>query len=309
MKVLMFGQTGQVAREICNLAGEELAVTALGRKDADLRDPDRCADLILRTDADVVLNAAAFTAVDKAESDVDTAMCVNAVAPEAMARACRTRGLPFLHISSDYVFGHSHMKRIRETDEGSPLNIYGQSKLIGDKAIEVAGGKFVVLRTSWLYSTYGSNFVKTMLKLGRERSRLTVVNDQFGGPTSAKDVAETLVTIARRFLGNTAVSGTYHFCGSPAVSWYRFAQEIFSQAGLVNAPKVVPITSAEWPAPAERPMHAILQCQKIADVYGIEQPSWRDALRPVVSQLVQSEAPAPRRLLEKKAVVSSAAPL
>lgn len=285
MKILVIGRTGQVATEIQRLAGPDLAVTALGREAADLDDPAACAAAVAAADADIVINAAAYTAVDKAEGDEAAAMTVNGHSPGAMARAAAARGLPFLHISTDYVFDGSGTRPWREDDPVGPLGAYGRSKLEGERQVAAAGGPHVILRTAWVFAAHGGNFVRTMLRVGPTRDRLTVVDDQRGGPTPAADIARALVTIARAFAAGQGVSGVFHFAGAPTVSWREFAVEIFRQADWLRAPEVAPIHTADWPTPAARPGNSALDCSRITAAYGIAQPDWRVGLQAVLTEL------------------------
>jgi dTDP-4-dehydrorhamnose reductase len=282
LKILVFGQTGQVATELQALAGPDLVVEALGRDRADLADPAACAARVAETDAAVVINAAAYTAVDRAESEEALATVVNGHAPGAMARACATRGLPFLHISTDYVFDGSGDRPWREDDPTGPLGAYGRSKLEGERQVAAAGGPYVILRTAWVFSAHGSNFVKTMLKVGPTRDRLTVVDDQRGGPTPAGAIAEALVAIARAFVAERGVSGVFHFAGAPPVSWCGFAREIFARTGGPKVPEVAPIRTEDWPTPAVRPHNSVLDCSRIATEYGVGQPLWTEVLTSIV---------------------------
>lgn len=288
MKLLVFGRDGQVATELRRRAGPGLVVTVLGRGDADLSNPAACAALIAATDADAVINAAAYTAVDKAEADEALAMTVNAEAPGAMARACAARGSPFLHISTDYVFDGSGERPWREDDPIGPLGAYGRSKLAGERAVAAAGGPHATLRTSWVFSAHGANFVKTMLRLGATRDRLNVVDDQRGGPTAAADIAAALIAMARMFREGEGTSGLFHYAGAPIVSWRGFAEEIFRQAGWPRAPEVAPIATEDWPTPATRPKNSALDCGRIAAAYGIAQPDWRAALSRVLAELKEA---------------------
>jgi len=278
LRLCLFGRTGQVAREVLRLAGADLSVVPLDRNNADLADPEACSRAIERMDADAVLNAAAFSGVDLAESQETLATRINAEAPAAMARACARRGLPFLHISTDYVFDGTSGSAWREDDPTAPINAYGRSKLAGETAVRSAGGVHVILRTSWVFSAQGSNFLLSMLRLGAERRQLTVVDDQTGGPTPADSVAQALVAMARQLVAGDGHVGTYHFCGRPAVTWYGFAREIFARASLPVSPELTPITSSDWPSPARRPANSLLDCTRIETEYGVRPPNWRQGL-------------------------------
>lgn len=290
LKVLMFGVAGQVAVEVLRLAGPGLTVEALSRAEADLADPEACAARVAATDADVVINAAAYTAVDRAESEEALATVVNGHAPGAMARAAAARGIPFLHVSTDYVFDGSGATPWREDAPTAPLGAYGRSKLEGERQVAVAGGPHVVLRTAWVFAAHGGNFVRTMLRVGAERDRLTVVDDQRGGPTAAADIAAALIAVARAFKAGRGVSGVFHFAGSPTVSWREFAVEIFRRADWIRAPEVLAIRTEDWPTPAARPRNSALDCARIAATYGVAQPDWRPALGRVLAELRERTA-------------------
>ncbi|MEM1299215.1 MAG: dTDP-4-dehydrorhamnose reductase [Pseudomonadota bacterium] len=282
MKLLVFGQSGQVATELDRRAGPDIAATFLSRTDADLADPISCATRITETDADVIINAAAYTAVDKAEAEEPLALQINAEAPGAMAQAAASRSLPFVHISTDYVFDGSGDTPHKPDNPTGPLNVYGKTKLAGEDSIRASSARHVILRTSWVCSAHGSNFVKTMLRLGRERDRLTIVADQIGGPTPAAAIADACLTIARA-LHRGAEGGTYHFAGSPDTSWAGFAREIFAQAGLTA--DVVDIPTADYPTPARRPLNSRLDCTSLIRDFGIECPDWQAGLAEVLKEL------------------------
>ena len=285
MRILVFGTTGQLARELLRRAPEGVAVQAVGRDTADLTDPAACAAVVAATDADLILNAAAYTAVDQAETDRATADLVNGEAPGAMARAAAARGLPFLHVSTDYVFDGSGTRPWREGDPVAPLGAYGASKLLGEHRVAEAGGQAVILRTAWVFSAHGKNFVKTMLRVGAEREALSVVDDQRGGPTAAADIADALFTIATAFGKGHGVPGIYHFAGAPTVSWADFAEAIFAASSLPRKPVVNRIPSSDYPTPAKRPGNSALDCSLLAKTYGITQPDWRKSLADVIGEL------------------------
>lgn len=278
MKILMFGQTGQVATEVQRQA----EVNALGRDVADLSNPDALPAAIKQYQPDVVINAAAYTAVDKAEAEEALAIEVNGVAPGAMARACAAQGIPFLHVSTDYVFDGSGTAPWTPKDKVDPQNAYGRTKLAGEIAVRDAGGAHAILRTSWVFSAHGGNFVKTMLRLGESRDSLNVVGDQIGGPTPAADIAATLLEMAKQMVGGTQ-GGTYHYAGAPAASWADFAGEIFAQAGLDVS--VTGIPTAEYPTPASRPLNSRMDCGSLAVDFGIAAPDWKNGLARVLADL------------------------
>ena len=278
--LLVFGRTGQVARELARLAPE---ARFLGRDEADLSDPDACARAIRESGCQAVINAAAYTAVDRAETEPDLAGQINAAAPAAMASAAAGLGIPFVHISTDYVFDGSGDQPWVETDLTGPLGVYGASKLDGERGIATAGGQWAVLRTSWVFSAHGANFVKTMLRLGAERDELRVVADQHGGPTPAADIASACLTMAQAMRAEPALGGVYHFSGAADTNWAGFAREIMAQAGL--ACRVTDIASSDYPTPARRPMNSRLDCSAIRRDFGISRPDWRAGLAQVLLEL------------------------
>ncbi|MCL3883979.1 dTDP-4-dehydrorhamnose reductase [Marivita sp. GX14005] len=276
--ILVFGKTGQVATEL-QRQGD---VTALGRDRADLSDPQACAAIIAELKPAVVINAAAYTAVDKAEDEEAIARTINAESPGAMAGACAHLDIPFLHISTDYVFDGSGPRAWTETDPAQPQNAYGRTKLAGEEAIRGTGARHIILRTAWVFSAHGANFVKTMLRLSESRDALRVVEDQIGGPTPAADVAATLLTLAGA-VRNGADGGTYHYAGTPHTSWAGFAREIFAQAG--RDVTVTGIPSAGYPTPAQRPLNSRLDCARLASDFGIGPADWTAGLAAVLKDL------------------------
>lgn len=281
--ILVFGKTGQVATELQRQAD----VLALGRDQADLSDPQACAQAILDSDARVVINAAAYTAVDKAEEEEALATVINGDAPGAMARACAEKGIPFLHVSTDYVFAGDGETPWVETDPVAPQNAYGRSKLAGEQAVLSAGGNAAILRTSWVFSAHGNNFVKTMLRLAETRNALSVVNDQIGGPTPADKIAEALLTMASAMQTGQR-GGVYHFAGKPDSSWAGFAKEVFAQAE--KSVTVVGIPSADYPTPATRPLNSRMDCSKLEADFNIKAPDWKAGVARVLKDLKVSAA-------------------
>ena len=277
MRLLVFGQTGQIARELQRLAPE---ARFLGRAEADLSDPTACAAVIAGCDA--VINAAAWTAVDKAETEEAAATLVNGSAPGAMARVCAAQGIPFAHVSTDYVFDGQGTRPFAPSDPVAPLNAYGRSKRAGEQAVMDAGARALVLRTSWVVSAHGANFVKTMLRLGRERESLKVVADQIGGPTPARAIAEALLT-ATRAMREGAPGGIHHFSGSPDTSWADFAGEIMVQAGLPC--RIEDIPTEAYPTPARRPANSRLDCSAFTAAFGVARPDWRAHLTQIIEDL------------------------
>ena len=280
MRVLVFGQTGQVDRELARRCPAGGTARFLGRDQADLMDPAGCAAAI--ADCDVVINAAAWTAVDKAEAEETAATVVNGAAPTAMAARCAALGLPFLHISTDYVFDGTGDTPFRPDHPTAPLGAYGRSKLAGEQGVLAAGGRSLILRTSWVVSAHGANFVKTMLRLGRERDSLNVVADQIGGPTPAAAIADALYTAATA-MAQGAPGGVHHFAGAPDTSWAGFARRIMTRAGL--ACEIHDIPSSAYPTPAKRPLNSRLNCTSFTAAFGIPRPDWRAGLDEILQEL------------------------
>lgn len=283
-RIVVFGRTGQLATELLRQCPDDVVMTALGRADVDLADPEQAAARVHAAEADVIINAAAYTAVDRAESEEEAAHLVNAAAPAAMARAAAARGIPFLHVSSDYVYDGSGTQPWTPDSPTGPLGAYGRTKLAGDLGVVAAGGPHAVLRTSWVFSAHGGNFVKTMLRLGAERDRLTIVADQIGGPTAAGDIAAALLTMARAFAEGRGASGIYHFAGAPDVSWADFAREIFAQARMTGV-RVEDIPTTAYPTPARRPGNSRLDCTSLEAAFAIVRPDWRTSLAAVLKDL------------------------
>ncbi len=282
MKLLVFGKTGQVATELARHLPKGVTARFLSRAEADLADPAACEAAVRAMRVDAVINAAAWTAVDRAETEEAAATVANGEAPAAIARACASRGVPFLHLSTDYVFDGSGEAPFRPDDPTAPLNAYGRSKLAGEVGVRAAGGKHLILRTSWVVSAHGANFVKTMLRLGRERESLRVVADQAGGPTPAAAIANALIAVAMAF-HDGAEGGTHHLSGAPDTTWAGLARAIMAGAGLSCAIEDIP--SDAWPTPARRPRNSRLDCRSLAHAFGIPQPDWRDGLAAILSDL------------------------
>ncbi|WP_372841366.1 dTDP-4-dehydrorhamnose reductase [Phaeovulum sp.] len=282
--LLVFGQTGQLAQELARIAPD---ARFLGRTDADLRDPEACAKAIRHTAPRAVINAAAYTAVDRAEAEEALALRINAEAPAAMAAACAVAGIPFVQVSTDYVFdGTGNAPWATDATPG-PLGTYGRTKHAGEAAVRAAGGVHAILRTSWVFSARGHNFLRTMLRLGAERAEIAVVADQIGGPTPADALAEACLAIATQLAETPAKSGTYHFAGTPDISWAGFAREIFAQANLPCA--VRDIASADYPTPAPRPANSRLDCAATMGAFGLMRPDWRQGVARVLAQITAGE--------------------
>ncbi len=283
MKILVFGHSGQVATELRALDGNGLHIIALDRAAADLTNPGACAAAINAHAPEAVINAAAYTAVDKAESDEVTADLVNAQAPAAMARVCAARDIPFVSISTDYVFSGEGSTPWHPGDPTDPQGVYGRTKRDGEIAIEAVGGRWAVLRTSWVVSAHGNNFVKTMLRLGADRDALTIVADQIGGPTGAAEIAQACIIMAKTLVSEPQKSGIYHLSGGPHTSWADFARAIFDQARITC--DVSDIPSNEYPTPAKRPLNSRMDCSTTQAAFGIARPDWRTSLTQILAQL------------------------
>lgn len=290
MRILLFGPNGQVGSELRALPwGGDYELIAVARDDADLSVEGSAEAAVRREKPDLVVNAAAYTAVDKAESEPELARAVNGLAPGGMAHACAELGIPLIHISTDFVFDGRKSGPYEEDDPTGPVSAYGQSKLDGEDAVRAALDNHVILRTAWVFSPYGNNFLKTMLRLGAERDELGIVDDQRGCPTSAAGIAGAVrAIVARLQSGAPLVPGTYHYCGDDPVTWFGFASAIFAAAGdrLPGGVTVKPIGTADYPTPAKRPANSVLSCAKIGAVYGIEADDWRSATKSTVEQLL-----------------------
>ena len=286
MRLLVFGRTGQVATELARLCPADWQITCLGREAADLHNPEACAAAIRDSAAEAVINAAAYTSVDAAETEEALAAIVNGAAPTAMARAAAGRRIPFLHVSTDYVFDGSGTAPWLPDAPRRPLGAYGRTKLAGEDGVRGAGGTHAILRTSWVFSAHGANFVKTMLRMDCRQDTLRIVSDQIGGPTAAVDIAEALLVIVRALAADPAKTGIYHFAGTPDTSWEGFAREIFARAGM--AVTVTGIPSAEYPTPARRPLNSRLDCSATETVFGLPRPDWRTGLARVLEDLSES---------------------
>ncbi|QHB70031.1 dTDP-4-dehydrorhamnose reductase [Stenotrophomonas sp. 364] len=293
MNVLLFGGNGQVGQALLRTLaplGTLMATTRSGAlpdgspcEVADFDDPASLPALLDRIAPDVVVNAAAYTAVDRAEADPDAAWRANAEAPGVIARWCAAAGVPLLHYSTDYVFDGTATRPYREDDPTAPLGVYGASKLAGEQAIRAAGGRHLIFRTAWVYAAHGGNFLRTMLRVGAERDVLRVVADQIGTPTPAALIADVSAQILHQRL---TLSGTYHLTATGATSWHGFAEAIFAEAVargiLPRAPRVEAITTAEYPTAARRPAYSCLDVRRLQSDAGLQLPAWQDGLASVM---------------------------
>lgn len=289
-RILQFGTIGQLGRELIDAAHSGgVRLTAMTLEEADFTKPDDIARIVQGADCDVVVNATAYTAVDKAESEEDLAYTINAGTVGVLAGACAERGLPLIHVSTDYVFDGASTSPYRESDSSGPINAYGRTKLAGERAVQNAGPAHVIIRSSWIFSAHGANFVKTMLRLGAERDTLSVVDDQLGCPTAAADLADAILKVARRLHAGASPDhfGVFHYTGSGATSWRRFAQAIMAggRDWAGTDAQIRPIATADYPTPARRPLYSVLDCTKIRTVYGIKSVPWPVALENVLRQL------------------------
>lgn len=284
-KILLTGGHGQVGWELKRTLSVLGDVYALDRQDLDLSNPDAICRTVREIVPHYIVNAAAYTAVDKAESDLEACMQVNAIAPRILAEEAKALNAPLIHFSTDYVFDGEASAPYSEESTTSPINIYGKSKLEGEKAIQAVGGAHLIFRTSWIYGSRGKNFLLTMLRLAKERDELKIVNDQIGAPTWCRPIAEAVAMIIARCLRNeesmSSLWGIYNLTCSGQTSWYGFAEAIFQLAPksqLTKFPKLTPIPSSAYPLPAPRPKNSTLSQEKLLTTFGLKLPNWKLAL-------------------------------
>jgi dTDP-4-dehydrorhamnose reductase len=289
--VLVTGGSGQVGTALGRLAPDDFELVAPSRAELDLTDPDAIAAMVASRPWAAVINAAAYTAVDKAEGDVVTAWRANALAPAAFAAATHAAGIPLLHVSTDYVFDGTKAAAYVEDDPVGPVGVYGASKEAGEQAVRTANPRHVILRTAWVVSPDGANFIKTMLRLGADRPELRVVADQHGCPTSAEDIADTLIVLLRAATGDAAKWGTFHFVNGGEATWHALAEAVFARAATYGRPRptVTAIATNDYPTPARRPANSRLATTKIEQAFGIVPRPWRDATDAIVDQLLSKE--------------------
>lgn len=295
MNIAVIGCNGQLGWELVR-QGEARGLGILARDcpEIDISDPasiDACLD---SADIHLVVNAAAYTAVDRAESEPDSAFAVNRAGPAHLADRCRTRGIPLIHVSTDYVFDGTKTGPYVEEDSVAPLGVYGESKAAGEAEVRKLLPEHIILRTAWLCGVHGHNFVKTMLRLGREKDILRVVADQSGCPTIAADLAEAVLEVVRQIEKNEAVEwGTYHYCGAGKTTWHGFAEAIFEIAGQYekfSVKRVEPISTRDYPTPVRRPTNSVLDCTKIERYFAIRPRPWRESLAEMIEQLYELNA-------------------
>ena len=294
-RVLLVGYAGQVGVELQRSFSDAAEIVRYDRDTVDLAVADQVAVMVRSTAPEIILNVAAYTAVDRAESEKETAMAVNATAPGIMAEEAKRMGALLIHYSTDYVFDGSKIDSWVETDSPNPLNIYGASKLAGEEAIRQVGGRYLIFRTSWVYGPHGSNFLLTMLRLARERESLNIVDDQYGAPTTSIELADATRAIVGGILEGkygTAEnwSGLYHMTCGGSTTWHGFARAIFARSESIlhgKVPIVSPITSADYPTPAKRPRNSVLSNEKLFERFGFRLPLWENALDSVIQRLTE----------------------
>ena len=300
MKVLVVGHQGMLAQSLITaLPSADFTVYSHGRPDLDITNMGNSHAVLTRMEPNLVINAAAYTRVDQAESDADQAFAVNRDGVRGLARSCRDLGIPIIHVSTDYVFDGQAREPYREDAPPAPLGVYGDSKWQGELALRELHPAHLIIRTAWLYSHDGHNFVKTMLRLGRERDVLQVVNDQYGCPTYSRDLAQAIVTMCQRIrqAGGHAPWGTYHFCSAGPITWCEFATAIFEEAGRFEqfrVREIIPIPTTAYPTPAQRPAYSVLDCSKIQSAFDITPRPWRDGLRACLQELYTCDATSPK---------------
>ena len=293
--VLVTGGSGQVGGALVALPPEAgFRFVALGRDELDLLRPESFAEVLASRPWAAIINAAAYTAVDKAETDVEEAWRINALAPACLARLAALAGIPLVHVSTDYVFSGASARPYVEDDPVAPLGVYGASKEAGEQGVRTGGGRAVIVRTSWVVSPWRANFIKTMLRLGGERDVLRVVADQQGAPTSAADLAFALAIMVRALVNDpSAPTGTFHFSNAGATTWADFAAEIFALSAARGGPsaRVEPITTADYPTPARRPAYSLLSTRRIQQLYGVSPRPWQAAISDIIDELIPSRIP------------------
>ncbi len=282
MKLLVTGASGQLAQMLKRVAAQDLRIETLGRGQLDITDRASVASAFAAVQPDLVINTAAYTAVDKAENERDEAFRINADGAENIAREASRQGCPTIQISTDYIFDGHAQTAYSETDTPNPLNVYGASKLAGELAVRASNSEHLIIRTSWLYAPLGTNFVTTMLRLAETRETVSVVDDQIGCPTAAADLAAVLVDLSRQIgqTGSKTAWGTYHLAGSGTSSWAELARETFRLSGKYGGPgaNVEPVTTEAYGALARRPLHSVLDCRKAEREFSLRLPDWRDSL-------------------------------
>ena len=289
MKILILGSQGQLGRCLYDQFSQtDYELIYHSRADTDIADLTETSENLIALNPDIVVNATAYTAVDLAETHESLAYQVNHFAVDNLAKQCEKIGSFLIHVSTDYVFDGTASRPYKEEDKTNPKSVYGASKLAGEIAIQRTDCRFLIIRTSWVFSEYGNNFFKTMLRLGAERETLSIVGDQIGCPTYAQDIASLIVDLIPRIEKGSVESGVYHFCGDTACSWYQFAKEIFAQAdqlGYRTPKQVQSIATKDYPTPAKRPGYSVFDCTKIENTFNISRSNWRFGIDRVLSIL------------------------
>jgi dTDP-4-dehydrorhamnose reductase len=297
--ILLTGANGQVGHELTRLATHQgRNVVALTRGQLDIGDADAVNQIVAVTRPSLVINGAAYTAVDKAETEPEVAMRANRQGPANLAMACQSLEIPLIHLSTDYIFDGCKAGAYREDDTAAPTGIYGLSKWEGEQEVRARLSRHLIIRVSWVFGPHGNNFVKTMLRLAAERDELRVVADQHGCPTSATDIAHTLLNLADQTDNIASLDwGTYHYCGTPKTTWHGFAEAIIQEGIRLNllerAIPVHPITTSQYPTPAKRPENSALDCSKIMQAFAIQPPDWRQGLASMLT-LIKTEKQIPK---------------
>lgn len=295
MKIVLLGAKGQVGSEVAQLAkAQKLQLLAFDRDDFDVTDLAKTYQTLIEQCPDIVINCTAYTAVDKAQAECELAFHINRDAVAAMAKACTSLQIPLLHLSTDYVFNGKASQPYHENDPAAPLGVYGLSKWEGEERIRALHKQHIIIRTSWVFGVHGNNFVKTILRLAGEREQLKIVADQTGCPTAARDIAAMLLHIAHIVIKGQTTWGTYHFCGQPSVTWHEFANTIVEYAAPIMpicAKEIVPITTQQYPTPAQRPQYSVLNTDKIKNIFSLQIPDWRVELKHIIEELAHAILP------------------
>src|ERR1035437_6461566 len=298
-KILVFGRNGQVGWELRHKLACLGQVTAIEYPEIDFSKPDSIRTAVRAAKPAVILNAAAYTAVDKAETDPELATAINATAPGVIAEEAKRLGSILVHYSTDYVFDGTKQDPYVETDAPNPINVYGKTKLAGDQAIQAVGGDYLILRTSWVYGARGSNFLLTMLRLAQERPELRIVDDQIGAPTSSECIAQATANILAQLLapsggGLDGRSGTYNLTSKGETTWFGFAKALLTKSSGTfgfTVPSLIPIKTSEFPRPAKRPANSRLSCERLEQTFGVTLPHWEHALSLVLDTLTEGYSP------------------
>jgi dTDP-4-dehydrorhamnose reductase len=291
--ILLFGARGQLGRELAAAAASAgIEVAGRGRDEVDVTEPEAVGDAIARLRPDLLINAAAYTKVDGAESEPEVAWRANAIGPKVIAETADQAGIPLVHISTDYVFDGTKSLSYNEDDAVAPVCVYGNGKAAGEAAVRCAAPRHLILRTAWLYGRYGDNFAKTVIRLAAERQELRVVADRFGSPTATAELAQAILTVAPRLLDEHAAYGTFHLAGGGAATWFGFAQRIVDAQAAVTGrrPKITPIAAVEYPTAARRPDNSALDSSRFADAFGIRLGPWQGSVERTVAAILSAEA-------------------